>query len=85
MGSNIENTRGWFWNWKKNIDSMIGHNNPYQLFMTNSEDTNGSAFLREFFTNIYNEYHNSKGKNHQEYIKKNKIPVILALEFQYQL
>ena len=64
---------------------MIGQNNPYQLFMTNSEDTNGSAFLREFFTNMYYEYHNSKGKNHHNYIKKNKIPVILALEFQYQL
>ena len=64
---------------------MIGHNNPYHLFMTNSEDTNGSTFLREFFTNMYYEYHNSKGKNHHNYIKKNKIPVILALEFQYQL
>jgi hypothetical protein len=85
MGSNIENTRGWFWDWKKKIDSMIGHNNPYHLFMTNSEDTNGSTFLREFFTNMYYEYHNSKGKNHHNYIKKNKIPVILALEFQYQL
>ena len=53
--------------------------------MTNSEDTNGYAFLKEFFTNIYIEYHNYKGRNHQEYIKKNKIPVILALEFQYQL
>jgi len=52
MGSNIENTKGWFWDWKKKIDSMIGSNNPYQLFMTNSEDTNGSAFLREFFTNM---------------------------------
>ena len=55
MGSNIENTKGWFWEWKKKIDSMIGQNNPYQLFMTNSEDTNGSAFLKEFFTNMYYE------------------------------
>ena len=85
MGSNIENTKGWFWDWKKKIDSMIGNNNPYHLFMTNSEDTNGSSFLKEFFTNMYYEYHNTKGKNHQEYIRKNKIPVILALEFQYQL
>ena len=26
MGSNIENTKGWFWDWKKKIDSMIGSN-----------------------------------------------------------
>ena len=52
MGSNIENTTGWFWAWKKKIDSMIGSTNPYHFFMTNSEDTNGSAFLREFFTNM---------------------------------
>ena len=31
---------------------MIGQNNPYQLFMTNSEDKNDSEFLKEFFTNF---------------------------------
>ena len=66
LSANIENTKGWFWQWKKTIDSMIGSHNPYNLFMTNSEDTNGSNFIKDFFSSIYFEYLKNEGKNHKE-------------------
>ena len=51
LSSKAENTSGWYYKYKNEIDAMNAHHGPYNLFITNSADTS-SAYIKNFLSQI---------------------------------
>ena len=59
---------------------MNNQHGPYQLFMTNSANTD-SAFVKKFLSKIVKDYDK---KDHWKLLHQNNIPIFIALEYQYK-
>ena len=79
LSSKAENTSGWYYKYKNEIDAMNAHHGPYNLFITNSADTS-SAYIKNFLSQIRENY---TEKEHWKYLHENNIPIFIALENQY--
>ena len=42
LSSKAENSMGWYHHYKNEIDAMNAHHGPFNLFITNSADTNSA-------------------------------------------